>query len=276
MLQKIEKLFRRYVPKRMKGYKAYITALRNKSGIEIGGPSPTFTSKGFLPLYDVIKSLDGCNFSTNTLWEGNITEGNTYQFGKRKGRQIISEGSSLEKIPDGSYDFLLSCHSLEHIANPIKALMEWKRIIKDEGHIVLILPHKDNTFDRDRPLTALEHLIDDYKKQTQENDDTHFAEILQLHDISRDPGIVNIEELKNRTADNFTNRGAHHHVFNTPLVVNLVNYLRFKILNIQHFNPFNIIVLLQKNTGKIPDNSGFLDPGNKIYQKPSFPSDKLW
>ena len=33
-----------------------------------------------------------------------------------------------------TYDVLLSSHTLEHIANPLRALSEWKRIVGDDGH----------------------------------------------------------------------------------------------------------------------------------------------
>ena len=274
MLKKIEETFRDYFPKRMENYQLYTSLLKDKSGLEIGGPSPTFTSKGFLPIYDYIKKLDGCNFSTNTLWEGNISEGNTYKYGTKKGYQIISDGSKLDIVTDAKYDFLLSCHSIEHIANPIKALTEWKRVIEDKGYIVLIVPHKDNTFDHDRPITSLGHLINDYKNNTQEDDTTHFEEVIQLHDILMDQGVRDTATLTIRTVNNYKNRCLHHHVFNTPLVVKLADYLDFKICDVQHFNPFNIILLLQKNSIEKPDNSFYLDVSNRIYQKDKFPSDK--
>lgn len=260
----------------MENYRLYISALQGKNGLEIGGPSFTFTSKGFLPVYDHINSLDGCNFSTNTVWEGNIAEGKNYRYGTKTGMQIISDGSQLNTVDDAKYDFLLSCHSIEHIANPVKALKEWIRVVKDNGYLLLIVPHKDHTFDHNRPLTTLEHLINDYKKNIQEDDTTHFEEVIKLHDISLDNGVKDQEFLKIRTLDNFNNRCVHHHVFNTPLVAKLADFSGLKICDIRHFNPFNIIILLQKLSAENPDNSFYLNPSNKIYQKEKFPSDKIW
>lgn len=276
MKKRLELLYRRFFPKRQDNYRYYQSVLEGLNGIEIGGPSSIFTSAGFLPVYDKIGGLDGCNFSTNTIWEGNIGEGNNYRYGNKTGYQYISDGTNLEQVPTGKYDFVLSCHSIEHIANPLKALTEWKRVIKDKGYILLVVPHKDNTFDHNRPVTTLEHLIDDYKQNMPETDNTHFEEVISLHDISRDAGITNIESLKTRTEDNFSNRCVHHHVFNTPLVARMADHLNMKIMDIRLFNPFHIIALLQKNENEKPDNSRFLDPGNVVYQNPNFPSDKLW
>ena len=79
-----------------------------------------------------------------------------------------------------------------------------------------------------------------------------------------------------KTFDNFNNRCVHHHVFNTPLLVKIANHLNFKICDIQHFNPFNIIILLQKNEESLADNNTFLNHKNEVYQKEKFPSDKIW
>ncbi len=274
MLTTLEKTYRSFFPKRLKQASVYLSALKKLCGIEIGGPSHAFTSKGFLPIYSVIEGLDGCNFSSSTVWEGNISEGNHYKFENKTGYQYIADGINLGMIKDQQYDFVLSCHSIEHIANPIKALLEWKRIIKNEGFMVLVVPHKDQTFDNKRPVTTLKHLIQDFEKNVTEEDTTHFEEVIHLHDLSKDPGISSKEELIQRTHNNIHNRCVHHHVFNAPLVAELTNEAGFKICHIGHFNPFNIVMLLQKTNNPI-DNSIFLNWENPVYQNPKFPSDKI-
>ncbi len=275
IISNIEKYFRAFFPKRVDNYKIIISRFQNKGGLEIGGPSFAFSNKGFLPLYHLVKNLDGCNFSSHTVWEGNIKPGQNYKYGKRTGTQFIFDGGNLNEIPDDSYDFVLSCHSLEHMANPLKAMQEWKRVIKNNAYVLLILPHMDKTFDRNRPLTSMSHLISDLENNTQENDSTHFDEVIFLHDLSMDGGVKNIGDLKKRTSENFSNRCVHHHVFNTPLVAKLADYTGFKICYIQHFNPFHIIFLLKKTNAAF-SNVDFLSPDNKVYQKQQFPSDNLW
>ena len=105
------------------------SAVQNLHGIEIGGPSACF--KTVLPIYRYVASLDGTNFSTKTLWESSLADGEPYRYRRRQpGRQIIAEATDLNGIPSNSYDFLLSSNCLEHIANPIKALTEWVRVVK--------------------------------------------------------------------------------------------------------------------------------------------------
>ena len=50
-------------------------SLKNKTGLEIGGPSKFFDLKSYFPVYLFAKRIDGVNFSTETVWEGKIEEG---------------------------------------------------------------------------------------------------------------------------------------------------------------------------------------------------------
>lgn len=171
-----------YLQKKITSFDEYLTEFNGKKGIEIGGPSLVF--KHYLPVYRRIKALDGVNFSNETHWEGRIVEGNTYQFFKEKvGYQYISDGTDLSKIENKEYDFVISSHCLEHIANPLKALNEWHRILKNDGLLLLILPNKVSNFDRYRPTTTFEHILEDYNNQMTEHDLTHVEEVLSLTDF---------------------------------------------------------------------------------------------
>jgi len=80
---------------------------------------------------------------------------------------IVASGDILP-LSSNSVDFVISSHVLEHFTNPIKALMEWYRVIKPQGYIFMIVPHKDRTFDNIRERTSLRHLIEDYQNKTTE------------------------------------------------------------------------------------------------------------
>ena len=233
MLKTLEEKFRSYFPKHLKTKNRYINAIKGLNGIEIGGPSFTFSSKGLLPLYSKINTLDGCNFSSNTVWEGDLNAGKTYNYSKHKesGHQYIAEGNDLKEITDNTYDFVLSCHNLEHFANPLKALYEWKRIMKSGGYLVLVLPNKEKTFDHKREITSLSHLLKDYKENMAETDTTHFEEAIKYHDISMDAGVSSTEEFRERTYKNFENRCIHHHTFNYQLVHDMLKETNFQIIS---------------------------------------------
>ena len=134
---------------------------------------------------------------------------------KPAGSQYICEATELKPIADRSYECVLASHCLEHVANPLRALAEWKRILKDDGLLLLVLPHKDGTFDCRRPVTTLAHMVEDYEKQIGEDDLTHLPEILALHDLEKDKPAGSPEEFRARSLENRANRALHHHVFDT-------------------------------------------------------------
>ncbi len=215
---------------------AWIDLVKDKSGLEIGGPSAMFSKNGYLPVYPVVKSIDGVNFSSETIWEGEIEQGNNYTYDGRKGFQYIAEGTLLDQIRNNTYDFVLSCNNLEHIANPIKSLFEWKRVIKTGGCIILILPRKESNFDHRRPTTSFEHLQNDFENNTTEDDFTHLKEIFQLHDLKRDSLAGSIADFRKRSTDNFKNRSLHHHVFDISLLEKMINFIGMKVL-LSHSSP---------------------------------------
>lgn len=191
---------------------------RNKKGIEIGGPSSFFAGMKGYPIYEYSATLDNVNFSDKTIWEGEIKSSVFQYLPHKSGRQFIAEASNLSEIPDETYDFLLSSHCLEHCANVLKTVNEWKRVVKSKGLIFLILPNKAQTFDHRRDVTSFSHLIEDFKNNTGEDDLTHLSEILDNHDLSLDPPAGTLEEFQQRSLQNFSNRCLHHHVFDLPLL----------------------------------------------------------
>ena len=227
----------------------FIKNVFNKNGIEIGGPS--FFFRNFITVYDYINNLDNVNFSNRNIWSGKINEGQYYIWSsssKKIGKQFINCSTNLTKITDKKYDFLLSSHQLEHVANPIKALEEFKRILKPSGKIILILPYSKYNFDHKRPITKFEHILSDFKNNIKEDDLTHLQESLDLTDFAINE--TNIDEFTILAKNNYYTRILHHHVFDEELVFKIFNYVNIKILN------------FEKNTKQFPSLS-FL--GEKIH-----------
>ena len=206
----------------------FINSVAGKSGLEIGGPSIFFQFS--LPLYHYASSIDGVNFSQETMWEGSIASDKPFRYMKNHaGRQIIAEAVDLTEVEDASYDFVLSCHSLEHIANPLKALLEWNRVLKPGGTLILVVPNKDSIFDHRRPVTTFAHLVSDFDLNTNESDLTHLPEILELHDLRRDRAAGTLIEFQERSMRNFENRGLHHHVFDLQTLTEVLTFTHFGV-----------------------------------------------
>ena len=216
-----------------------------KFGLEIGGPSGVFGDNGTLPLYHYLAGLDNCVYAVETVWEGKRAEGLTFSYDPRKncGYNFVREATDLHGIADHRYDFILSSHSLEHVANPIKALKEWIRIVKPEGSVVIVLPDYRRTFDHRRSPTRIEHMIEDYELGRDERDSTHLEEILELHDLSLDPAAGSHDHFRQRSLRNFENRCLHHHVFDEYNSRQLLETAGLTIEALELAKPFHIAIL---------------------------------
>lgn len=84
----------------------------------------------------------------------------------------------LSMLPDGSEDFVIASHLLEHLVDPLAQISEIHRVLKPGGIALIVLPDRRFTFDRARRATTLEHLVDDHEAGLQIPDDAHIEEFL--------------------------------------------------------------------------------------------------
>lgn len=227
---------------RLKCFDSILPYVKNKRGLEIGGPSEVFRRwYSPLPIYGHLASLDNCDISRMTVWAAHA---DTYQFcsSKAPGKTIFCDGSDLSSVADHSYDFVLSSHNLEHFANPVKALREWRRVTRPKGNLIIVLPNYAKTFDHRRLPTTVEHMLEDYERNTQEDDLSHLPEILQAHDLSMDRKAGSAEEFHNRSLNNFENRCLHHHVFNESNSRALLTACGMNVLKVESAFPFHIFL----------------------------------
>jgi SAM-dependent methyltransferase len=271
---RIIKMIRRSLVRTLPALNVYRALLSNKNGLEIGGPTHMFTDEGQLPIYSVVGSLNNCLFSSQCIWAGQVPVGAKFEFHpkSKSGELIISEASNLKCIGNSTYELILASHCLEHLANPLRALAEWKRVLSEDGLLLLILPHKERTFDWRRPTTSLAHMISDFERGIGEDDVTHLEEILQLHDLERDKAAGTPEQFRQRCLQNFENRAIHHHVFSTPTAVELIDLAGFKIMRVDNAKPYHIIILARSSLAK-PDNTEFLSPNAEYRGRSPFPGD---
>jgi SAM-dependent methyltransferase len=251
--------------------------IEGQTGLEIGGPSPVFRRRGLVPVYPRIARLDNCNFSPETIWEGHVQGGESFRYDPQRapGTQFFAEATQLSFARDNSYDFVLSSHTLEHSANPLKALHEWRRVLKAGGRMLIVLPHKDATFDHRRPVTSLAHLIEDFERDMGEDDLTHLPEILALHDLARDRAAGTAEQFAARSAKNFENRCLHQHVFDTARAVELMDRAGLQILEVEAVRPLHILVVALDPGDRPAGNARFLGADSPYRSSSPFASDQV-
>ena len=92
--------------------------------------------------------------------------------GRAMAVDVVAPGDRLPFAGD-SVDFVLASHVIEHFPDPIAALEEWRRVARRV--IVLVVPHRDRTFDRDRPLTPLAELVERHATGFASDEDRHWS-----------------------------------------------------------------------------------------------------
>jgi SAM-dependent methyltransferase len=219
----------------------FLAPLRGLSLLEVGGPSAVFGAGGLLPVYPAAQAVDGVQWAEETLWHGR-QHGRYVPDGTATGAVHVVEGGSLDGVADAAYDGVISSHVVEHFANPLGALRAWERVTRPGGALLLVAPHMAGTFDHRRPVTTLEHMIEDLERGTGEDDLTHLDETLRLHDRTRDAEGPDAEAWAQRRRDNLRHRVLHHHVFTTASLAALLGYAGVEIAAIETRYPHDIYV----------------------------------
>lgn len=159
---------------------------------------------------------------------------------------IIDDGEILQSIPDSSVDFVIANHMIEHCENPIGTIENHLRVLKQDGILYMAVPDKRCIFDRNRPVTSLEHLIRDYKEGPQWSMYSHFEEYGRLvNKIPEDEVAAHAQDLIN------VNYSIHFHVWTDTAFWQLILYCKENLcfpfgLELFQRNDFEFIFILKK------------------------------
>jgi SAM-dependent methyltransferase len=106
---------------------------------------------------------------------------------------VVDDGERLATVPDGSQDFVIANHFLEHCQDPIGALRTFSRVLRPGGVLYMAVPDKRYTFDKGRPVTPLGHLERDHREGPEWSRAGHYDEYARLaHGCSPEdaPGVA--------------------------------------------------------------------------------------
>ena len=153
--------------------------------------------------------------------------------------EIVADGETLAGVPDGSQGFVIANHFLEHCQDPIGTLKHFLRVLQPDGVIYFAVPDKRFTFDRERPVTTLEHLIADHEHGPAASRRGHFEEYARfVHHRQTEPEVQAL-------ADDLMQRdySIHFHVWTQREVLELLAWL-------QRTESFDV-ELVQKNADEV-------------------------
>ncbi len=138
-------------------------------GIEIGAlDKPMRAPKGVK-----IRTVD--RFSTTELRKH-------YDTLKAVAVDFVCDAEKLEIIDSGSQDFVIANHVFEHMERPVTALENWIRVLRPGGFVFMAIPDKRFTFDVNREVTPLAHLLEEYHDplKAEANRQGHYEEWIRV------------------------------------------------------------------------------------------------
>ena len=224
-------------------------AVGGRKALEVGGPSRTFQADGQTPVYPFLRSWDNVDFVARTIWTPDrAPESRTVSNGSTTGAQMWLEAASLTAIPTGTYGLVLSSHVLEHLANPLRALREWKRVLVPGGLLLTVVPEGARSFDHARPATTVDHIRSDFDASVGEDHLGHLDEVLRLHDLSMDPGAGTRAAWAEKCRRNPEFRSMHHHVFTTESLEAVLGLAGFRPVLSFRVPPSSLLTLARSET----------------------------
>jgi predicted SAM-dependent methyltransferase len=158
---------------------------------------------------------------------------------------IIDDGECLTTVANGTQDFVIANHFLEHCQDFIGTLKHFFRVLHPGGILYTALPDKRFTFDHRRQVTPLEHHWNDHLRGPQHSRRDHYVDYVRnVHtELDDTDAARRIEEL---LAKDYS---IHFHVWTQhemlALFLDLQRHLPFDFELVQA-NGIEVIFILRK------------------------------
>ncbi|PNH08816.1 hypothetical protein TSOC_004622, partial [Tetrabaena socialis] len=222
-------------------YAHYLSLLRptaqNLTGLEIGALTPAL-----LPSYARTVYVHFGPAAALSLIYPNISI---------KAPDIIDHLETLDSIPSGTFDYVLSSHVIQRVPNMLLALQNALRVLRRDGFLLLTIPFLCGTFDKDRYVTSAAHFQEEY-----EAPHTVFGHRFEHH---REWALSHVRGVANRTAadaeiDHWArfffdlDYPIHFHTFEPRQLLKALQALERPVSTLVHFShdEQEIRVVLQK------------------------------
>jgi SAM-dependent methyltransferase len=135
----------------------------------------------------------------------------------------VDDGERLATFAPGSLDFVVANHFLEHAQDPLGTMLRHWEVLRPGGVLYYIVPDKRHTFDRLRPLTAVEHLRRDQAEGPAWSYEGHVREYVRLVE---EAGQVAPESCRGYGRIVETQFSIHYHVWTPTSFLSLVMNLQ--------------------------------------------------
>jgi SAM-dependent methyltransferase len=150
----------------------------------------------------------------------------------------------LKSIPDRDFDFVIASHLLEHLAQPFRILDEIWHKLSFGGVLILFLPDRRRTFDRNRKCPTFEHFLHEYlENSSQVNEEDLYDYLLKVENYSWDRKM-------NKFVERHLERSIHVHAWTDFEFVELLSRM-------QTFAQFRFVLVDSISASSNPDFEEF-------------------
>jgi predicted SAM-dependent methyltransferase len=170
---------------------------------------------------------------------------------------IVDDGETLRSIADGSMDFVIANHMVEHTHNPIGTIENFLRVVKPGGILYMAIPDKRYTFDRKREVTPFAHIREDYYRKEEWPDREHYE------DWARNVKEFPDEETRSRYVEKAVaeQENIHFHVWTYADIVEMFLTMRREFgfpleMEAAIQNGHEVVVVIRKSGGEPGTEAG--------------------
>lgn len=129
--------------------------------------------------------------------------------------QIRDNGETLATVADGSCDFVVASHFLEHCQDPIGTLHNHLRVLRPGGVLALALPDRVRGVDRHRQATTFEHIRRDHDEGPETSRAEHYRDWAKLVDLPL--GNIQPDQVESHAAElQARDYSIHFHCWTSP------------------------------------------------------------
>jgi len=137
--------------------------------------------------------------------------------------------ATAEKLPleNASIDYVISAHVIEHLFDPIRALKEWRRVVKKGGYIFIIAPERECVPGETRPITTFQELENRHKGMIKRDAVKFLDEIGSATLDQLDESLLRKDIATGIICDH---ENGHFTVFDLDLLVKTCNFVGLKVI----------------------------------------------
>ncbi|MCL5951093.1 MAG: class I SAM-dependent methyltransferase [Chloroflexi bacterium] len=124
---------------------------------------------------------------------------------------IVDNGERLATIADRSQDFAVASHFIEHCQDPIGAIANMLRVLREDGVLYLIVPDMRYRLDCHRSATSNQHFLRDHREGPAWSKRQHFEEWVRTWEAEQARTDQDISARVNQLLE--MDYGVHYHTW---------------------------------------------------------------